>query len=168
MDARIERTATADGSLPPRSTERLPTRGEITRAITAAVRGAEMELDVPGRHYSGLTYNELLAILAAQGRDFGYVNKTMRHAVLADLLARYEDSRRMPTQRDLRTAISAAAVAWVVKRLEWVVRDVRIRGLTDRYRERKAKDGFGDNPIGVRTGALRDRVESAGRMRVTL
>ena len=82
--------------------DRSATRGEIVRSIASVGRGFRVALEVPGRHYSGLTYDELLEILADQGRDFAATTTAMRRAVLAEVTARYEGARRAPTDAEIR------------------------------------------------------------------
>ena len=84
--SRLARPEQVRGATQPQRTgtterERSATRGEIVRAIRDAVRGIEVALQVPGIHYSGLTYDHLLAILAAQGRghDVGKPAQGTRH-----------------------------------------------------------------------------------------
>lgn len=147
--------------------DRSATRGEIVRSIASVGRGFRVALEVPGRHYSGLTYDELLEILADQGRDFAATTTAMRRAVLAEVTARYEGARRAPTDAEIRGALAEAALAWIVRRFAGRVRDEHLRALTIPYARRKAKDGYGGNPIGTRTGALAARVADYGRVTLT-
>ena len=142
-------------------------RGDIVRAINSIGRGFTVALAVPGKHYSGLSYDELLDILEAQGRDFRATTPTMRKAVLAAVTARLENARAMPTEREIRDALADEALAWIAKRFAGKVRDERLRALTLPYARRKAKDGYGGEPIGTRTGALASRVEDYGRVTLT-
>jgi hypothetical protein len=147
--------------------DRSATRGEVVRSIAAIGRGFRVALEVPGRHYSGLTYDELLAILADQGRDFAATTTAMRRAVLAEVTARFENTRRAPTDAAIRDALAEAALAWIVRRFAGKVRDEHLRALTIPYARRKAKDGYGGEPIGTRTGALAARVADYGRVTLT-
>lgn len=146
---------------------RSATRGEITRAITGIGRGFTVALEVPGRHYSGLSYDELIEILADQGRDFAATTTAMRRAVLAEVTLRFEASRRVPTDREIRDALADAALSWIVRRFAGKVRDEHLRLLTIPYAKRKARDGYGGEPIGTRTGALAARVADYGRVTIT-
>ena len=48
--------------------ERSAQRGEITRTIRDTTKGVEIALKVPGIHYSGMTYEKLIGILATSRR----------------------------------------------------------------------------------------------------
>ena len=146
---------------------RSATRGEIVRAVTDAVRGIEIGLRGPGKHPSGPTYDELLGNLDAGGRDFLAVTPATRKHLLASLTIAFEGARRVPSVREMRDVIRDAFKEWVLKRFAGKVRDQHLRALTIPYARRKKADGYGGEPIGVRTGALRDRIEDAGRVVIT-
>lgn len=146
---------------------RSATRGEIVRAVTDAVRGIEIGLRVPGKHPSGPSYEELLGYLVDGGRDFLAVTPAARKHLLASLTIAFESARRVPTVREMRDVIRDAFKEWVLKRFAGKVRDQHLRALTIPYARRKKADGYGGEPIGVRTGALRDRIEDAGRVVIT-
>lgn len=146
--------------------ERGATRGEITRAIRDAVRGVEVALQVPGVHYSGLTYDHLLAILADQGRDFDATTPAMRKHMAAEVTIQFENAVTPPTARELKAALAEAALGWIVRRFAGRVRDEHLTALTIPYARAKRKAGYGRNPIGVRTGALAARVESFGKVKL--
>lgn len=147
--------------------ERSATRGEIVRACKDAVRGIAIGLRVPGKHPSGPRYEELLGYLDDSGRDFLAVTSATRKHLLAALTIAFENAHRVPTVREMRDVIRDAFLEWVLKRFAGRVRDEKLRALTIPYARRKAADGYGGEPIGVRTGALRDRVEEAGRVVIT-
>lgn len=132
--------------------------------IREATRGLELSLHVPGRHYSGLSYDELLEILADNGRDFAAPTSAMRRHIAAEVSLRFDGARRVPYATELRRAMADAALGWIVRRFAARVRDERLRALTIPYAKAKAKAGYGDRPIGTRTGALAARVEDVGRV----
>lgn len=139
-------------------------KGAVTRAIRARVRGVSWRLVVPGMHPgSSLTYDELLDVLESQGRDFRARTSAMDRYVLAEVQARFEATTHIPLMREIDEVVGLAVLSWIVKRFEAKVRDERLRRLTLDYARRKKRDGYGDRPIGVRTGALALRVAEFGR-----
>lgn len=146
---------------------RSATRGEIVRFLRDATRGIEIGMRVPGKHPSGPSYEELLGYLDDGGRDFLAVTSAARKHILAVATVAFENGRRVPTVREVRDVIRDAFKEWVLKRFAGKVRDQHLRALTIPYARRKAADGYGGEPIGTRTGALRDRVEEAGRVVIT-
>lgn len=140
-------------------------KGAVTRAIRARVRGVSWRLQVPGVHPgSSLTYDELLDVLESQGRDFRAQTSAMDRFVLAEVQTRFERHTHIPLMREIDEVIALAVLSWVVKRFEGKVRDERLRRLTLDYARRKKRDGYGDRPIGVRTGALALRLAEFGRV----
>jgi hypothetical protein len=59
-----------------------------------------------------------------------------------------------------------AVLAWITKRFEGKVQDFPRRRLTLQYARAKRRAGYGDRPIGVRTGSLAIRVAEFGEVRV--
>jgi hypothetical protein len=53
-----------------------------------------------------------------------------------------------------------------VRRFAHKVRDERLTALTPGYAKSKKRDGYGRNPIGVRTGALATRVQDFGKVKL--
>lgn len=139
----------------------------VAREVKAIAREVEWSLGVPGRHYSGLSYDALLDVLEKQEREFRRDTSALRRSVLADVQIRFASLGRAPTWAEFRAAYAEAVLAFVVKRFDAKVRDVPMRRLTVRYAEAKAKAGYGGNPIGTRTGALAARVADYGRVSVT-
>jgi hypothetical protein len=169
--ARLARPEQVRGATQPQRTgtterERSATRGEITRAIRDAVKGIEVALQVPGIHYSGLTYDHLLAILAAQGRDFDATTPAMRKHMAAEVTIAFENAVAPPTAKALKAALAESALGWIVRRFSGRVRDEHLTSLTIPYAREKRKSGYGRNPIGVRTGALAARVEAFGKIKL--
>lgn len=140
-------------------------KGAITRAVKARVRGVSWRLAVGGTHPgSDISYDELLDVLASQGRDFRAETSAMDRAVLAEVQTTFETLGRLPLMREIDEAIGHAVLAWIVKRFEGKVRDEPLRRLTLAYARRKKRDGYGGRPIGTRTGALALRVAEFGRV----
>ena len=147
--------------------ERSATRGEIVRFLRAQTQDIEMSLRVPGQHGRGLSNQDLLGYLVNGGREFDEITPTMMRSILADITIQFENSPRVPGVREVRKAIGEAAVRWVVKRFRHVVRDVPVKPLTERYRKEKERAGYGDQPIGIRTGKLVEAIESRGKYVIT-
>ncbi len=162
-------TSRTDGtaSTPSRSGPKPLTEAQVGREVKALAREVEWSLGVPGRHYSGLSYDELLDVLEGQQREFRRDTSALRRSVLADVQIRFAALGRAPTWAEFRDAYAEAVLAFVVLRFEAKVRDVPMHRLTVRYAEAKAKAGYGGNPIGTRTGSLAARVADYGRVKVT-
>ena len=142
-------------------------RGAITRWVRERFRASTWSLFVPGDHPgSSLTYDELLDILEAQGRDFRADSTALRRFALAELQTRFEKLGRMPTAAEFNEAMGLAVLSWITKRFEGKVRDFPRKGLTIAYARAKKARGYGDRPIGVATGALALRVVEFGQVRV--
>jgi len=124
----------------------------------------DFDFTIPGQHYSGLSNQALLEVRQREGRDFAANNATLRRHVLTELSLALETARRMPSRREVETLAGAIVVGWVVKRLDYKVRDVRIRTLTPAYALAKRRAGYGSMPPGVRTGAFRDDVTERARV----
>lgn len=142
-------------------------RRALARVLAAATGGRyRVELDVPGKHYGGLTNNELLAILADQDRDFARATTAMRAHVRATVALRFEGATRLPSTREVEAVMDDAVVEWIVKRFDGKVRDQHLRLLTIPYARAKAKAGYGGSPIGFRTGSLAAAVADHGRVTI--
>lgn len=152
--------------LPPPPRPGRPTRAErsLRQAIRQAIRDAAerpFEIRVPGTHAGGISNQDLFAVLASQGRDFLDANSAMVAHCIRVLDDAFLDGGLVPSERSLRDVLSDAAVDWARGRMDGSRRDVRIRALTYQYAKAKAKAGYGDNPIGVRTGQLFAALERA-------
>lgn len=143
------------------------TESQIAGIVARLGREVEWSLEVPGRHYSGLTYEALLDILAEQGRPFREDSRTLRKTAIAETSLRLASLRREPTWNEFRDAFALSVLGFIVRRFEAKVRDVRIRALTQDYAKAKARAGYGDRPIGTRTGALSLRVAEYGHVTIT-
>jgi len=141
--------------------------GAITRWVRERFRASTWSMQVPGVHpSSGLTYDDLLDILEAQGRDFRAESSALNRFVLAELQLRFTELGRMPLVKEFNEAMGLAVLAWIVKRFEGKVRDVKMRRLTLDYARRKKALGYGNRPIGVATGSLALRVAEFGQVNV--
>lgn len=150
---------TEPGDVPPR------TEGEaedVTDRAARFARSARIDVDVAGRHYSGLSNAELLDILAAQGRDFLQTTEEMRAHVqetIASTLGAQWD------EQNAREVAAEAVREWIVQRFERQGVDVDLAPLDAQYRAWKSSSGY-STKIGIKTGALLGAVKSA-RVRVT-
>ena len=147
-------------------TVRPTSRGEITRWIRARFRASAWALHVPGQHLSGPSYDELLDYLAAGGRDFRAESSALNRFVLAEVQMRFEELGRIPTVKEFNEAMGLAVLGWIVRRFKGKVRDFPRRALTLAYARDKKRAGYGDRPVGVRTGNLALRIAEYGQVRV--
>jgi hypothetical protein len=135
-------------------------RGEIDRAVRRLTSSLRFRIEIPGTHYSGLTNQQMLEIRQREGRDFAANNRTMRAHVAAFVRIALEGATRMPTVAEVERLQAAAVLEWILKRVDYEVRDVRIPLLTPAYQKRKRAAGF-LGPVGVRTGAWREALMAA-------
>lgn len=150
----------ADGSAPI-VYGRPATRGEIDTVIRLFASNAlDYTITIPGTHYSGLTNQRLFDILASQDRDFAANTRTLRKFVAAEMRIALEGATRLPTPTELDRLAAPIILAWVLRRMDGLVRDERLRPLTERYAQAKFRAGY-LTPIGTRTGALRGAVAAA-------
>lgn len=147
----------ADGSVPAHS---VATHGQIEEVIRGLARSLDFRLEIPGTHYSGLTNQQLLDVRIREGRPFDANNATLRRHVGTFLRLALEGARRMPSDAEFEHLMQAAVLEWIIARIDYKVRDVRIRLLTNAYQKRKRAAGF-SGPPGVRTGAWLDAVHRA-------
>lgn len=133
--------------------------------ITLWARTFSYALRVPGSHPDGLAYDDLLAILKAQGRDFAAPSAQLRDHVRYVLERRAAELPRAPARGQLVAWTRDAVVEWVVLRLEMGRRDVPIKPNAPAYRRWKAAHGPYQRP-GMRTGALRDALRDAAEVTV--
>ncbi len=146
-DARAERSRT------PGSTS----AGVATEA-TRFSRAFHWSLSIPGTHYSGLTNQHLLEILAAQGRPFAEDTPQLRDHVRERLLAAFASAA---WERSRAVAVAARAIReWIVRRLDEQGLDVELKPLDADYAASKRAHGY-SGKIGVRTGAWRGSLAAA-------
>jgi len=134
-------------------------------ALKAFAQRLTFTLRVPGAHPSGLAYDELLRILADQGRDFAADSTKLRDHVARALVEQFGDDRRPPGLTQLRQIAAAAILEWVLTRLEMGNRDVPIKPNEPGYRAWKQRNANYSRP-GMRSGALRDQLRDKGRVAV--
>ena len=140
---------------------RAATPGEIQAAIRRLTSSLRFRLVIPGTHYSGLTNQDLLLVRQREGRDFAANTAALRRYVGTFLRITLEGARRLPTVAEFEALQSAAILEWILKRIDYEVRDVPIPLLTPAYARRKAAAGFGDRPVGVWHGDWREAVAQA-------
>jgi len=134
-------------------------------ALKAFAQRLTFSLRVPGAHPDGLAYDELLGILAAQGRDFAADSAKLRTHVANALVEQFGDDRRPPGVTQLRQIAAAAILEWVLLRLESQLRDVPIKPNDPAYRAWK-KRFAAYSAVGMRSGALRNALRDKGRVTV--
>jgi len=123
-------------------------------------------LRVPGTHPSGIAYDRLIEILKRQGRDFTADSDRLREHVRVALIEQFAGARRPPGMAQLKQFAAAAALEWMLARIESGLRDVPIKSNAPAYRAWKRAHAPYSAPL-MRTGALRDRVRDYGRVKVT-
>lgn len=129
----------------------------------AFARALSYSLAVPGVHPSGLRYDDLLRILAEQGRDFTADSTRLRDYVAAGLASEFKDARRPPGVTVLRQFAGALILEWVLNRLEGQLRDVPIKPNAPAYRAWKRRHA-NYSATGMRTGALRNVLRDKARV----
>ncbi len=138
-----------------------PARTPTASIQTEAARFAgafHWALSIPGTHYSGLTNNALMEVMAANGRPFLSDTPQLRDHVRDRLLAAFASA---DWERSRAVAVAARAVReWVLRRLDEQGLDVELKPLNADYAAAKAAHGF-STKIGVRTGAWRGSLASA-------
>lgn len=154
VDSLLERAAT--------ESERKQ-RERVEAALKRFARSLTYALHVPGTHPSGLSYDALLDILAAQGRDFTADSKRLRAYVEQGLLAEFDGA--MPSARERNEVAAGLVLRWILNRLEGQLRDVPIKPNDGRYRAWKRGHTRYSAP-GMRSGALRDAIKRRGEITV--
>jgi hypothetical protein len=137
---------------------------ELTPQMRAFADRLRFTLRIPGTHPSGLSYEELFDILAAQGRDFGADSPQLRGHIRYALREQF-DGGRAPGRAQLRQIAEAAILEWIVSRIEMGLRDVPIRPNDPKYRRWKMRNAAYSR-VGMRTGALRDRIRDRARVSI--
>ncbi len=137
---------------------------ELTPQMRAFADRLRFTLRIPGTHPSGLSYEELFDILAAQGRDFGADSPQLRGHIRYALREQF-DGGRAPGRAQLRQIAEAAILEWIVSRIETGLRDVPIRPNDPKYRRWKMKHAAYSR-VGMRTGALRNRIRDNARVKI--
>lgn len=127
---------------------------EVIRAFVSALPGA-YRIVVPGQHSGGISHQELLGVLAKQGRDFLQSTVQLIQAVRAALRREFLGTGALPAKTRLQKVAGLAILEHVERRFEKGNGDIRVEALSPRYRAFKVKSGRGAQPIGVFTGELR-------------
>lgn len=156
----VVRSALSPEQRSPRRGALPPSRAELERVVLAfvreVVRPGRWRVRVPGRHSrGGIEYDDLLDILASQGRDILANTVQLAQAVRAALLRSLSGARRMPTLEALRKSAEPALLGHVEKRMERGNGDVMMVPLDPDYARRKRAQGRGSQPITVATGETR-------------
>ncbi len=134
------------------------TAASASTEATRFSRAFHWSLSIPGTHYSGLTNDALLEILAAQGRPFASDTPQLRDHVRDRLVAAFGAAVWEPERA---VDVTARAVReWIVRRIEQQGLDVKLDELDDDYRDAKVAHGF-DRRIGIKTGAWLGSVKNA-------
>lgn len=143
-------------------------RSEVIAALRDIARDMKWSLSIPGKHYGGLSNDEMLDVRKEEGRDFARDNRNLRARVRTALLDAFEGREAMPVDRVLRETIADSIMETIILRVENGGSDISLTPLTPLYRKRKEKAGYGGEPIGVRKGKWRDALETKGHVDVTL
>lgn len=137
---------------------------ELTPQMRAFADRLRFTLRIPGTHPSGLSYEELFDILARQGRDFGADSPRLRGHIRYALREQF-DGGRPPGKAQLRQIAEAAILEWILARIEMGLRDVPIKPNESSYRRWKVKHAAYSR-VGMRTGALRNRIRDNARVKI--
>lgn len=133
--------------------------------LKSFARRLEYTLRIPGRHPSGLPYDDLFEILQKQGRDFAADSDRLRGHIARVLQEQFGESRRPPGVAQARQFAEEAILEWILNRLERGLRDVPIKPNDPKYRRWKQKYAAYSR-VGMKTGALRDRIRDNARVKI--
>lgn len=136
-------------------------------ALRSFAQTLQFALRVRGRHSGGVSYEQLLGILAAQGRDFAADSPKLREHVAKGLVEEFGADKRMPAREQLRQIAGALILEWILNRLERSLRDVPIRPNDGAYRAWKRRNARYSAP-GMRSGELRNAIRDSGRIKISL
>jgi len=146
------------GQAVPEAGERAaPEMPDVAQEAQRFATSMRFAVSVPGRHYSGLANEELLTILAGQGRDFLADTSELRVHVREKI----EDALGTDwNEREARDIAADAVREWIVQRFERQGVDVDLAPLNDVYRRWKSRSRY-STMIGIKTGALLGAVKRA-------
>lgn len=133
-------------------------RDDILREIQGFMRRLPraFEVLVPGNHKGGISHNDLIQILAGQGRDFLAVTVQLTQAVSLALRQEFMSGKAIPSISQMQKIAAPALLDHIETRFSKRGNaDVSMQPLTAKYRAYKASKGRGGQPIGVATGELR-------------
>ena len=105
-------------------------RTQAEAAVAQFAQQLSFALRIPGRHYSGLSNQDLFDILAAQGRDFAANTRPLRDHVAKVLRDVFVDGDEPVTDASLKQYASDAILEWIVARFEGKQHDVSMRALS--------------------------------------
>jgi hypothetical protein len=142
----------------PRAAPKRVDLGALVRRVIDETLGRIESVTVPGEHAGGISNKDLFAVLAAQGRPFLALNRPLMAWLRTKLQVQYDGASYLPGGRELEERVTALVRERVQNRMVSQGLDVRVRGLTPRYAKAKAKAGYGDRPVGIRTGKLLESV----------
>lgn len=140
-------------------------RKRVEQALRTFARNLTYSLHVPGSHPGGIAYDDLLDVLASQGRDFTADSTKLRDYVERGLLAEFAGDTTPPSASERRQIAAALVLRWILNRLESQLRDVPIKSNDATYRAWKRKHARYSAP-GMRSGALRDAIKRHGEVTV--
>lgn len=140
-----------------KSAEGETTKVNVVEEISGFMRDMEWDLTVPGQHYSGLSNQQLLEILAGQGRDFAEDTDELRKHVSDVLRSKF---RKVWDPDEAGSVAQDAILAWIVDRFESQGPDISLTPLSINYAAWKAAKGL-DSRIGIAQGRLLRAVRKA-------
>lgn len=142
-------------------TDQSPDKGDVVDTKQEAKSFAfdfSFDVYIPGSHYSGMSNQDMLLLLAAQGRDFAQDTQALRKNVRDVLIDAFTLE---PWDDDTASQIASDTIRdWIVKRIEEGGLDIDLTPLSPQYLKRKAADGY-DTRIGIRKYRWIKAVEKA-------
>lgn len=152
----------AQQSRPAVSARELP--GAIRARVKLFARTVRFEIEVPGQHYSGLSNDALLEILANQGRDFlDNTSVPLKQAMERAMLESFDGFPHVPTLLELRKEHTKQLKLYIANERFNGGGDQKLRKLTPAYAAWKRKK-VGLKPIGVLRGKLLGAFRKSGRV----
>lgn len=156
VDEELARIEQAGGPGP--APQRPVAPAELARAVKNRValfcRTVRFEIEVPGQHYSGLSNDALLEILANQGRDFLDNTSVPAKQILAKRMQEsFTGFPREPTLRELRDEYAKQLRLLICNERFAGGGDQKLSPLTPEYAAWKRKK-VGSRPVGVLRGRL--------------
>lgn len=137
----------------------------VEQALRTFARKLTYSLHVPGSHPDGISYDDLLDVLASQGRDFTADSTKLRDYVERGLLEEFAGDTTPPSASERKQIAAALVLRWILNRLESQLRDVPIKSNHAAYRAWKRKHARYSAP-GMKSGALRDAIKRHGEVTV--
>lgn len=120
---------------------------DVSRLAADYAAGMTWQLIIPGRHYSGLSNQDLLHIFQANDRDIAADTPEIRDHLRKELISEFGGK---PWDDDIAGQVAQKAIVdWVVRRVEEQGVDVTLRPLSAAYARQKAAEGY-DSRIGIR------------------